>query len=518
MKGKVASLLALVLILVGVFSTLAVEARLQRSGETMRDVTYCMGGGVELKMDIYMPRAGSGPAPVAMYVHGGGWRTGSKASVNGIVRVEDLTSRGFLVAAINYRLAPQHKWPAMIEDAKCAVRYLRANASRLSLDTSRIGVWGGSAGGHLVAMLGLAGPSAGFEGNGGYPEQSSAVQAVVDLFGPAEIRYGGNSPAGEVFGVTDPTDPQGILRAASPVTYVSKDAPPFLIMHGDRDRVVHVSQSQILYDRLKGAGASDVTLVIVKNAGHSFIPDGGEISPTRPEISRTIIEFLTSRLGTPVGQPTQQPQATPRPQATAQPLPGGDGRLFPETSKTVRGPFLQYWSANGGLAQFGYPVSGEMQERSDADGKLYTMQYFERAVFEWHPEFNEANRVLLSLLGTFRMKERYPQGAPGQQPSTAEGSILFPQTGKRLGGVFLEYWQRNGGLARQGYPISDEFTERSQTDGKEYRVQYFERAVFEWHPENAQPYNVLLTHLGAMRLKAKYGAAGETQPTPARQP
>jgi|GEM_PF-2944813 len=197
--------------------------------------------------------------------------------------------------------------------------------------------------------------------------------------------------------------------------------------------------------------------------------------------------------------------------ATALPMPSTraqtDTRLFPETGKTVSGKFLSYWNRNGGLAQQGYPISEEINEVSETDGKPYTMQYFERAVFELHPENRPPNDVLLSLLGTQAYKQKYPNGAPGQTPNTSTGSVLFRETGKRLGGVFLQYWNRNGGLAQQGYPISDEFIERSPVDGKEYRVQYFERAVFELHPENRPPNDVLLSLLGALRYKAKYATS-----------
>jgi hypothetical protein len=134
---------------------------------------------------------------------------------------------------------------------------------------------------------------------------------------------------------------------------------------------------------------------------------------------------------------------------------------------------------------------------------VYTVQYFERAVFEYHPENKPPYDVLLSLLGNFLYKQKYPDGAPGQQPNTSPGSVLFKETGKRLGGVFLNYWNSHGGLPQQGFPISDEFQEKSDLDGKTYRVQYFERAVFEYHPENKPPYDVLLSQLGTFRYRAK---------------
>ncbi|MDQ6694723.1 MAG: erythromycin esterase family protein [Chloroflexota bacterium] len=174
---------------------------------------------------------------------------------------------------------------------------------------------------------------------------------------------------------------------------------------------------------------------------------------------------------------------------------------FPETGHSVQGRFLIYWQEHYGLAQQGYPISEELPERSDIDGKTYTVQYFERAVFEYHPEKQAPYSVLLTLLGVLQYRERHPQGAPQQVPNTGTGSLLFHETGKRVGGKFLQYWQSHGGLAQQGYPISEEFTELSPLNGKSYTVQYFERAVFEMHPENAgTQYEVLLSQLGRLRL------------------
>lgn len=193
------------------------------------------------------------------------------------------------------------------------------------------------------------------------------------------------------------------------------------------------------------------------------------------------------------------------------PAPGiqaqGSSKTFPETGKTVSGKFLQYWNNNGGLTQQGYPLSEQIQERSETDGKIYTVQYFERAVFEHHPEnAGKPSEVLLQLLGSFLHIQKYAQGVPGAVPNNEPGSMRFAETGRRLGGKFLTYWQTHGGLAQQGFPISDEFMEKSDLDGKTYRVQYFERAVFELHPENRPPFDVLLSQLGTFRYRAKYGA------------
>lgn len=201
--------------------------------------------------------------------------------------------------------------------------------------------------------------------------------------------------------------------------------------------------------------------------------------------------------------PTRVVVPTPAPTVGVVTVPGSARQVFPETGKTVGGLFLDYWQENGGLAQQGFPISDLVGERSELDGKGYTVQYFERAVFEYHPENEAPYDVLLSQLGTFRYKQKYPQGAPEQKPNTSAGSQLFAETGKRVGGKFLDYWQKNGGLAQQGFPISDEFQEKSELDGKIYTVQYFERSVMELHPENQAPYDVLLSQLGTFRWKEK---------------
>ncbi len=193
----------------------------------------------------------------------------------------------------------------------------------------------------------------------------------------------------------------------------------------------------------------------------------------------------------------------------------GASRTFPETGKTVNGRFLEYWDTHGGLAQQGYPISDSMSEVSDTDGKTYNVQYFERAVFEAHPEKVAPNDVLLSLLGVFLYKQKYPNGAPGQAANTEANSHLFPETGKHAGGLFLTYWNTHGGLAQQGFPISEEFNEISDLNGQTYKVQYFERAVFEVHPENPAPYNVLLSQLGTFRYRAKYQGGPKPGNTPA---
>jgi acetyl esterase/lipase len=483
LKNRIALLGVFILLAstLNTYSASAAPAAAAPAFQVRSDVTYCKPDGLELKMDAYLPTIRDNkPAPAILYAHGGGWNDGDKSEAS--AAAPQFAAMGYMVASINYRLAPQHKWPAQIEDVKCAVRHLRANAATYRIDPDRIGVIGGSAGGQLAALAGLTGPEAGFEGNGGYPEQSSQVQAVVDIFGPTNFATMDLQPhrasVEQLLGIPLEQATEA-LRRASPISYVRGDAPPFFILHGDKDDLVPLSQSQELYDRLRAAG-TPADLLVVKNAGHRFIQVGdAPISPGILDIGIAIADFFDKNLRTPPHR-------------------------FPETGKSLRGNFLRYWQDNGGLPQQGYPISSELQEQSDTDGKIYTVQYFERAVFEYHPENPSRSRVLLSLLGNFRYQAAYPSGAPNQVPNTSPGSVLFPETGKRLGGRFLQYWQTHGGLAQQGYPISEEFTEISPLDGKPYTVQYFERAVFEYHPENPPPNDILLSQLGTFRYQTKY--------------
>jgi len=164
---------------------------------------------------------------------------------------------------------------------------------------------------------------------------------------------------------------------------------------------------------------------------------------------------------------------------------------FPETGHSLQGVFLSYWQQHGGLAQFGYPLTGEANESG------YTVQYFERARFEHHPQNPAPNDVLLGLLGRIVTFGREGE-LPFQRTPTMMNPVTqyFAATGHNLSPPFLSYWQQHGGLPIYGYPISEPFNEVSKTDGKSYLVQYFERARFEYHPELPDPYKVSLGMLG----------------------
>ena len=190
---------------------------------------------------------------------------------------------------------------------------------------------------------------------------------------------------------------------------------------------------------------------------------------------------------------------------------GGDQpqcQNFAQTNKTVCGIFLTYWTDHGGVLREGLPISGQFQEVSDVDRKTYTVQYFERAVLEYHPENQPQYYVLISLLGTLQYDRKYPKGVQALKELPAgmkpQGGALFPETHKDVRGVFLDYWLANGGTLQFGYPISEPFMERSQLDGTEHIVQYFERSVFEYHPENQPPNDVQLALLGRFQFERKY--------------
>ncbi len=272
-----------------VVSTLPFSGSTSQSsaGRVLWDVTYCKTDDVSLKLDLYLPEARSGQLPVAVYVHGGGWVSGDKRDGTGAQDVPALVRRGYLVAAVNYRLGPQYKFSAQIEDVKCVIRFLRANAPAYGLNPNRVGAWGGSAGGHLVSLLGLSDETTGWD-VGQYLDQPSQVHAVVDYFGPADLTvpyYAMSSQILRVFGSKDN------LAKASPVTYASASSPPFLIFQGTMDSLVPPEQSQRLYERLTAAGVTS-TLVMVQNAGHGFVPLGGPINPSRIQITTMMVDFF----------------------------------------------------------------------------------------------------------------------------------------------------------------------------------------------------------------------------------
>ncbi|MBI4976513.1 MAG: alpha/beta hydrolase [Spirochaetes bacterium] len=254
-----------------------ISLKLPDSITQVSGVVYGKGGTSDLLLDYIQPKKKEGRLPVVVFVHGGGWQSGSR--MQSLRQLVPLVEDGYFGVSIDYRLSGEAIFPAQIEDCKCAIRYLRANAETLGIDTNRIGVWGSSAGGHLVALLGTAGDKKEFEGSGGWQGHSSRVAAVCDWFGPSDLFTMGDFPSKLKHNAPD--SPESMLiggalkenkdkaQNASPLTYVSADDPPFLIMHGDKDEIVPYNQSEILFAALKKAGV-DVTFIPVPGEGHGF--------------------------------------------------------------------------------------------------------------------------------------------------------------------------------------------------------------------------------------------------------
>lgn len=251
-----------------------------------RDVAYVPEGHARQKLDLYLPEAGSEPHAVIIWIHGGAWRGGDKANCPPLR--QGYVQRGYAVASLNYRLSGDAVFPAQIEDCKAAVRWLRAHAAEYHLDPARFGVWGSSAGGHLVALLGTAGEVPAWD-QGASSDQSSRVQAVCDYFGPTDFTKMETGPSVVARMRHDaPDSPESLLiggpvqenrekaAKANPITYVDASDPPFLIVHGDKDPVVPLGQSQLLFDALKLAGVS-VRLHVIEGAGHGKGFGGKEI-------------------------------------------------------------------------------------------------------------------------------------------------------------------------------------------------------------------------------------------------
>jgi acetyl esterase/lipase len=241
-----------------------------------RDLVFAAPDGVELALDIY--RAPQDDAPVTVYLHGGGWSVGDKAA-DGPRRLAPLSAYGVAVVSVNYRLAPAATFPSQLHDVKAAVRWLRANGARLGLPTQRLGIWGASAGAYLSSLLALTAGVDRLEGTvGGNLDQSSAVQAVVHWFGQSDLIASASRTELEarllpfafeagLLGITNIADAADRAKELSLLSWVSPDAPPFLIAHGDRDHVILPSEGEALHDALVRAGA-DSRFELLGGTGH----------------------------------------------------------------------------------------------------------------------------------------------------------------------------------------------------------------------------------------------------------
>ena len=272
------------------------------------DITYATVGKDKLQLDLVLP-AGPGPHPVVLCFHGGAWSAGSRKELTtptivipgltpsgskevGIL--ENLARRGYAAATVSYRLAPKSKFPAQIEDAKTAVRFLRANAKKYDLDPDRVAAMGFSAGGHLALLLGTTDSSAGFDGTE-HADQSSKVQCVIDFFGPTDMALFAESQGlkesilTSLLGRESLTD-ERVYKRASPMEYVSKASAPTLFIHGTVDLVVPIVHSERMFKKMKEAGVP-AAMHKVPWKGH-----GWEDKDATRAAAMAAMEFLNTHL------------------------------------------------------------------------------------------------------------------------------------------------------------------------------------------------------------------------------
>lgn len=253
-----------------------------------RDIQYAVHDGEKMLLDIARPGT-PGPHPAVICLHGGAWKFGKKDHLSKTSRyldvefgtgkkslIEWLAGEGYVAVAVGYRLMPKHKFPAPVEDAKTAIRFLRAHAARYDVDPDRIGSVGYSAGGHIAALVGTTSPEAGFEGTL-YREQSSRVNCVVDFFGPTDLSLYVEADGIEsaifkpMLGARFRENPE-VYRKASPIEHVAKDAPPFLILHGTADILVPIIHSERFHKKLLDVGAKS-ELTTLPGEGHGWRGD-----------------------------------------------------------------------------------------------------------------------------------------------------------------------------------------------------------------------------------------------------
>lgn len=237
-----------------------------------KGIEYSNPDNQHLQLNMARPKTGDGPFPAIVCIHGGGFRAGHRDGYNGLCLT--LAQHGYIAVTVSYRLAPKYPFPAAVYDTKAAVRFLRANSQKYKIDSHRIGTTGGSAGGHLAQFLGVTAGVAMFEGDGGHPEQSSAVACVVNVYGPSDFTksYGKSVDAAEVL----PLFLGGNLETAwhqhivsSPLYWVTPNAAPTLCIHGTEDKYVAHEQAVWLIDKLKAADV-EAELLTLPGAGHGF--------------------------------------------------------------------------------------------------------------------------------------------------------------------------------------------------------------------------------------------------------
>jgi acetyl esterase/lipase len=263
--------------------------------ELKKDVVYASPGGRDLHLDLYLPKAGAGPFPAVVYIHGGGWVNGSKTAFQR--QAAYMATKGFVGACIQYRLSGEAKYPAAIHDSKAAVRWVRANAARYNVDPDKIGAAGGSAGGHLVGLLGTTAGMPAFEGDEGNVGVSSRVRAVA-AFNPAvDLVMFGKKASGDTENSVAaflgcPYGANTKLWAdATPLTHAGKDSAPFLFLHGTADTTVPYQQSVDMMNKLKAAGVH-AEIFSAEGAKHGFFNAPPFFEPGLKRMEEFFVKYL----------------------------------------------------------------------------------------------------------------------------------------------------------------------------------------------------------------------------------
>ena len=266
--------------------------------EIRKDIPF-LGPDRKEKMDAYLPATDAArPAPVVIWIHGGGWVGGSKSAQRETSICKTLAENGYAAFSIDYQLAkdpkktepstnPDVAWPQNIHDCKSALRYIRREATTFGIDPTRIAVSGGSAGAHLALVLGLSGDDAALNKGGLYTDQSNKVSCIIDFYGPTVI-----SDAKRIskFKGKDDAETEANVRAASPILHITRESPPILVAHGTKDGTCDISYSRNLVEKMKAEGTTH-QYIEVEGAGHSF-----NFQPAQMDLRPAILEFLGKHL------------------------------------------------------------------------------------------------------------------------------------------------------------------------------------------------------------------------------
>ena len=295
--------------------------------KVFKDLPYVAKGHERQKLDLYLPENPHEKAlPLIIWIHGGGWQKGSKDRIERNMFILD---QGFALASIDYRLSSDSVFPAQIHDCKAAIRYLRRNAHVFQLDANNFGVWGASAGGHLAALVGTTIGEIELDGELGYSKFSTRVEAVCNWYGPTDLvklnedqlKNGLSKdellkrPASKLIGglITDNLEK---TRQASPINFVSEEDVPFLIMHGDADALVPVSESKNLHIKLLESNVES-ELVVVPGAPHGFFKT--------PELHKKVVDFFSRHLKQDADNEIEEPVTW--------------------SNKKINSPFIGNWAA-----------------------------------------------------------------------------------------------------------------------------------------------------------------------------